>query len=284
MILAPPKHAFLPLLPEGALHCQGPLLIEGTQTAPDPPLAQAPATVPTKADIIQIVDKTLQSVNPNHTTTASTITPSKAFPVLRSPSSSSKDIKHIVADALQSAVPAPASNILLKSTIRHAVSKDLNAIRHFTNTLLKTSYSLAFFLQFLYAKDSFCLLMTLPPAAAGSLNIVGVITGKLESSQKRDDAATHSGASTGHVYTLAVDPDYRRMGAASQLLSEFEIKLACHALNQDCVLSSLTLEVEPKNTAAVAFYDRNKFKPCAPLKKGYYGGAGDAQQMKKVLL
>lgn len=130
--------------------------------------------------------------------------------------------------------------------------------------------------------------MTLPTARASDLCVVGVITGKLDT-QKRKRADNNSSALgmalvSGHVYTLAVDPEYRRRGVASQLMAALEIKLSCHAVHQDCILGSLMLEVQPKNSSAIAFYDRNAFYQYSPVKKGYYGGLGDAQEMRKVLV
>lgn len=263
MILEPPKPIFLPLLTESGL-CHGPLLIKGTQTSSSTPTS-TPALLK-KPDIEAIVVKTLQNTVPELL------------------ASSTKSLEFHPPSSIETPV-AEKVKPLAKATIRSATSKDIHAIRHFTNSLLKTSYSVAFFLQFLYSKDCYCLLMTLPTKNSSDLDIVGVISGKLDSkSNKSKNMPAGLGLVSGHVYTLAVDPQYRRLGAASQLLSAFELKLACLAVADDCILGYLTLEVQPKNSTAIAFYDRNAFFQSSTVKKGYYNGFGDALQMKKVLL
>lgn len=247
MILEPYKPVFLPLLSASTM-CQGPLLIQGTQTSATTPLK--------KPDIKAIVAKTLQNAAPE-----------LLLKQQQPPSSTAK---------------APV-NPLANASIRPATSKDIHAIQQFTNTLLKTTYSIAFFLQFLYSKEHYCLIMTLP-TSSGQLNIVGVISGQLDLKTKKTNLPAGLALVSGHVYTLAVDPDCRRLGVASQLLNAFVNKLACHAVRTDCILGSLTLEVPAQNFGAIAFYDRSAFFPASPVKKGYYNGAGDALVMKKVLL
>lgn len=270
MILEPEKSFFLPLSSD-ASGCQGQLLITGPQ----------PLGPPKLLEIKEIVAKTLQT-NPPLLLRGPSTPPSASVATRHT------EIKKIATGALEKAgtqfsKEKSACDLLLKATVRHAISKDMNAVRQFTNALLKTTYSAAFFFQYLYSPDCFCLIMTLPTGNASDINIIGVITGKLDWSGKTG-LETGMNLADGHVHTLAVDPEYRRHGVASQLLSEFEVKLSCHAVHKSCILGSLSLEVQTKNKSAIAFYDRNSFHPSSDIKKGYYGGLEDAQQMRKILV
>jgi len=151
-------------------------------------------------------------------------------------------------------------------TIKPLASRDVHAAREFTSKALKVTYSTAFFLQFLYAQNCYCLVAY----SNITKEIAGVITGKLDT--KSND---------GHIYTLAVDPAYRRLGIATNLISALQLKLA----SRTKVLTSLWLEVLTSNAAAIDFYIYNKFFiDDSEFKKGFYNGVHDAYVMKKMLV
>lgn len=151
-------------------------------------------------------------------------------------------------------------------TIKPLSSKDVHAARDFTNKILKTSYSIAFFLQFLYAENCYCLVSY----STITKEITGVIAGKLDPK-----------SSNGHIYTLAVNSSYRRLGIATSLISAFQLKLA----SRTKVLRSLRLEVLTSNSSAIDFYIYNQFFiDDSEFKKGFYNGVHDAYVMKKLFV
>lgn len=151
-------------------------------------------------------------------------------------------------------------------TIKSLSSKDVHAARDFTSKILKTSYSIPFFLQFLYAENCYCLVSY----STITKEITGVITGKLDPK-----------SSNGHIYTLAVNSSYRRQGIATSLISAFQLKLA----SRTKILRSLWLEVLTSNSSAIDFYIYNQFFiDDSEFKKGFYNGVHDAYVMKKLFV
>jgi ribosomal-protein-alanine N-acetyltransferase len=67
----------------------------------------------------------------------------------------------------------------------------------------------------------------------------------------------------GHLTNIAVDPQVRRRGVATQLL----LHTVRNAIARDC--TALTLEVRVSNSSAIALYARFGFAP-AGVRKGYY--------------
>jgi GNAT superfamily N-acetyltransferase len=82
----------------------------------------------------------------------------------------------------------------------------------------------------LYQKDFICLFIR-----SHNDQIIGTISGSLE---------VKLGQLTGHIYTLAIDPGYRRQGLGSQLIVAFEkyIRTKC----DDCCEGNLSLTLEFK--------------------------------------
>lgn len=84
-----------------------------------------------------------------------------------------------------------------------------------------------------------------------------------------------SNASNLRIYSIAVHPSERGRHLAQALMDQSA------AYAGEMQLSSLTLEVNTQNTAAISLYTRNGFEIDAVL-PGYYPD-GDAFRMKKLL-
>jgi ribosomal-protein-alanine acetyltransferase len=67
----------------------------------------------------------------------------------------------------------------------------------------------------------------------------------------------------GHITNIAVHPNYRKQGIASELLAKF----LDYCRNQGC--KAFTLEVRSGNKAAQALYKKHNFKEDG-VRKGYY--------------
>lgn len=81
----------------------------------------------------------------------------------------------------------------------------------------------------------------------------------------------------GHITNIAVNPDYRREGIASELLSQI-IKAA-----YDEKLYLLTLEVRKSNTAAKKLYEKFGFLALGERKNYYHSPTEDAVIMTLML-
>lgn len=81
----------------------------------------------------------------------------------------------------------------------------------------------------------------------------------------------------GHITNIAVSPDYRRKGIASEMLSRI-IKAA-----YDDNLYLLTLEVRKSNIAAQKLYEKFGFEPLGERKNYYHLPTEDAVIMTLML-
>lgn len=81
----------------------------------------------------------------------------------------------------------------------------------------------------------------------------------------------------GHITNIAVSPDYRRKGIASEMLSKI-IKAA-----YDDKLYLLTLEVRKSNIAAQKLYEKFGFEPLGERKNYYHLPTEDAVIMTLML-
>ncbi len=82
------------------------------------------------------------------------------------------------------------------------------------------------------------------------------------------------------IYSIFVDPFYRRHGIAKTILDE------CIIFCQEKNVKKIILEVNVKNNAAKKFYKLNEFKNCG-IRKDYYfseSGRNDAQLMELEIL
>lgn len=75
-----------------------------------------------------------------------------------------------------------------------------------------------------------------------------------------------------HVITVAVDPDFRKLGTGKQLV----LRMLDLALESNCRWA--TLEVNRNNTPAVRLYEQFGFKKISD-RKDYYGPGEDAMIM-----
>jgi ribosomal-protein-alanine N-acetyltransferase len=147
-------------------------------------------------------------------------------------------------------------------------SRDVELICLFTNRYLSVSYSIGFFLQFLYKQGTLCLhLMSL----SNPDKVLGVISGRLEYNK------------IGHIYTLAVEPEFRRIGVGTRLLNEFEKQMQNIAQSTQGELNSLSLEVKQSDYDAIEFYKKMGFLSFDLPLKGYYNSIIDCIQMTKSL-
>lgn len=126
-------------------------------------------------------------------------------------------------------------------TITALTSRHVASTTQLCNSCLKFQYSVSFFLQFLYSPKTVCLV-----AVNSDNQIVGAIAGKLEEPQH--------GVFTGHIYILAVQPEYRRQGLGRSLLNQITENFYSSCTSSSTKLSSITLEMECKNHTASQFY------------------------------
>ena len=81
----------------------------------------------------------------------------------------------------------------------------------------------------------------------------------------------------GHIVSIAVLPEYRRMGIGTELIIR-----ALNSLKNDYKCRSVYLEVRVSNIGAINFYRRLGFKIDRVI-KGYYKDGEDAYVMSKDL-
>lgn len=86
-----------------------------------------------------------------------------------------------------------------------------------------------------------------------------------------------SGTSLARLYSLAVDPDFRKQGIAELLLTQAEQV----ASDRDCVL--LRLEVRYDNKAAISLYQKMNYHEFA-VKHDFYEDHSDALCMQKQII
>ncbi|CAN6635320.1 hypothetical protein TRVA0_015S00804 [Trichomonascus vanleenenianus] len=170
----------------------------------------------------------------------------------------------------ESIVEAPLREMAL-STLR---SKDVESIRVFTNTHLDVQYSSTFFLQFLVTRGCVCLQLL------SEGRILGVISGRLSfDTTFSEDSSTLEG----DIYTLAVEPEVRRLGLGARLVDEMIQRMASIAEYAGKRLGSVRLDVKAADAPAHQFYRKLGFQPVGTKPK-YYGPLGDAISMTKYLL
>ncbi|ODQ67312.1 hypothetical protein NADFUDRAFT_49746 [Nadsonia fulvescens var. elongata DSM 6958] len=113
-------------------------------------------------------------------------------------------------------------------------SSHLAQIAEFTNSHLKIQYPSKFFLQFVYGTNMFCYIVF--DTRCGSTQIegrkndivIGVISGKIEQKlQYNAQIGATEKYQQVHVYTLIVDPKYRRLGLGEDLLKYAIEQIRC---------------------------------------------------------
>jgi ribosomal-protein-alanine acetyltransferase len=80
----------------------------------------------------------------------------------------------------------------------------------------------------------------------------------------------------GHLYTIAVDPDFHGQGIGKQLL------LACEAEARRRGCDRIALEVRQDNESAIALYKKHGYEVTERMRQ-YYEDQSDAYKMVKLL-
>jgi [ribosomal protein S18]-alanine N-acetyltransferase len=80
----------------------------------------------------------------------------------------------------------------------------------------------------------------------------------------------------GHIITMDVLKEFRRVGVATALLAEIERRLIAAGVQR------VGLETATDNESGIAFWQRSGFTTVG-VKKGYYGGRRDAYYMTKAI-
>jgi ribosomal-protein-alanine N-acetyltransferase len=82
--------------------------------------------------------------------------------------------------------------------------------------------------------------------------------------------------SRGHVITIDVHPDHRRLGLATILMHTIEQRL------RECGVTEVRLEVAVDNAPALAFYKRHGYGVLRSIPR-YYNNSVDALLMRKTM-
>lgn len=133
-------------------------------------------------------------------------------------------------------------------SVRRLAYSDLPHVMSIERRAFPTPWSLAMFVLELSKSSGVCLAATLDG------RLVGYVI-----------CARHD--TVWHVMNIAVDPEGRRRGVASALLSELYEQVGDQ---QAC----FTLEVRPSNSGAIALYEREGFRS-AGLRRRYYQDNGE---------
>ena len=87
----------------------------------------------------------------------------------------------------------------------------------------------------------------------------------------------HRGTHLARLYSFAVLPEYRGVGAGEKLLVEAETRAA----DRDCIY--MRLEVHPNNSGAIRLYERHGYRPFG-MYEDYYEDHADALRFEKRIL
>jgi ribosomal-protein-alanine N-acetyltransferase len=141
-----------------------------------------------------------------------------------------------------------------KLSIRDMLENDLPAVLAIEQISFSTPYSKEYFLNELYKKHA------LVNVAIFERKVIGYLCADYENHEAQ-------------ILNLAIDPDFRRRGAATRLMTQ-----AMRTLKKEgCVF--VYLVVRASNTGAQKFYERFGFKVEAIRKKYYSDPDEDALQM-----
>jgi [ribosomal protein S18]-alanine N-acetyltransferase len=138
---------------------------------------------------------------------------------------------------------------LNETRVRRLVYSDLPAALSIERRSFDTPWSLAMFVLELSKPSGICL------AAAGDDGLVGYLV-------------CSRYADVWHVMNVAVRPDRRRRGIASQLLERLFFEAGPEA--------RYTLEVRTSNLGAIAMYERFGFRPAGHRRRYYHDNGEDA--------
>lgn len=138
---------------------------------------------------------------------------------------------------------------------------DAEAIAHFASQNLPVSYSIGFFLQFVYNRDCLCLYVT---TKQDPDTVLGTIAGQVGSDGRAQ------------VHVLAVAPTARRNGLGTILMKEFTSTI------EDEGIKAIEIQTRCQDAGAIAFYQRLGFE-MGDIAWGAYGALGDGLRMCKPL-
>lgn len=150
-----------------------------------------------------------------------------------------------------------------KFTLRRFREEDLEQVMHINRTCLPENYSAYFFIE---------LYMNYPEAflvAEVGERVVGYIMCRIETGFSGFGLIKR-----GHVISIAVLPEYRRMGIGEALLRE-----ALRAMVEHYGVKECYLEVRVSNTPAINLYKKIGFEVDRII-RGYYADGENAYLMR----
>jgi len=149
-------------------------------------------------------------------------------------------------------------NLASEVTLRRFSDEDLDKVMEINRTCLPENYSAYFFLE-VYKNCPEAFLV-----ATHNGRLVGYIMCRLESGFS--ELGHMMLAKKGHVVSIAVVPDYRRVGIASSLMLSALSALAAHGASEAFV------EVRVTNDPAIYLYRKLGFKIAKRVGRYYYNG------------
>jgi len=149
-------------------------------------------------------------------------------------------------------------------SIRSAVHNDLESIKRIEDSSFKYPYSRAFLRYLIGNADVF---LVAEVEEATGLSIGGYVCGVIE---------RFGGKAFGHIYSIAVDPKFRRRGIGTTLMREILKRFA------EMGVEAVYLECRRSNIVAQRFYRKFGFKMVSVI-ANYYNDGEDAIVFKKDL-
>ena len=151
----------------------------------------------------------------------------------------------------ETATPGPADSAAGAASLRRLVYGDLPAVLAIERRSFQTPWSLAMFVLELSKPSGICLAAAAPHGQG--------LAGYLVCSRYAD---------VWHLMNIAVAPDWRRQGIATDLM---------HGLFERAGEDArFTLEVRTSNTSAIQMYERFGFRPAGHRRRYYHDNGEDA--------
>eukprot|EP00520_Triparma_pacifica_P007840 CAMPEP_0118639838 /NCGR_PEP_ID=MMETSP0785-20121206/4437_1 /TAXON_ID=91992 /ORGANISM="Bolidomonas pacifica, Strain CCMP 1866" /LENGTH=254 /DNA_ID=CAMNT_0006531193 /DNA_START=15 /DNA_END=776 /DNA_ORIENTATION=- len=159
--------------------------------------------------------------------------------------------------------------------LRVARSSDISEIAATNLATLPENYALSFYNNHLRTWPNLALVAEAVPEDGGSSEVIAYVLGKVDSL----DTTNHfHRRPQGHVTSLAVMKDYRRLGLGGELMNQLHHQMSVHH-NVDKV----GLHVRISNEAATKLYEESMGYEVSEVIKGYYQDGEDAYLMTKPL-
>ena len=153
-------------------------------------------------------------------------------------------------------------------TIRPAGIEDLVGIQNCNLTCLPENYTFKYYYYHYVNWPS----ISFVAEDTATSKIVGYVLANVS------DEEETPGESKGHVTSISVLREYRRMGLAKRLM-----EMSHQAMKDAMGLNSVTLHVRASNHAAIGLYQGKLGYTVVEQDVGYYADGEDALYMKKVL-